>query len=200
MLRVIGEDIMKDHESPISINTGSGTLAKAIVSDRDGHKDIPEGTIFASRIDRLASFILDVIIITTILLFVTRGGIFYIWNLSMWASTDFHYSLLMSFVFFAAHWLYWRLSGIYFSRSIGQKIFGIAVVSDDGSEMTSEMWDKRVLQKLIYLIPIVGWYNGAYDLARISQRHTHQSNVDVKVNTIVVKAYSLPPLYRKHIK
>ena len=101
MLRVIGEDIMKDHESPISINTGSGTLAKAIVSDRDGHKDIPEGTIFASRIDRLASFILDVIVITTILLFVTRGGIFYIWNLSMWVSTDFHYSLVMSFVFFA---------------------------------------------------------------------------------------------------
>ena len=29
---------MKDHESPISINTGSGTLAKAIISDRDGHR------------------------------------------------------------------------------------------------------------------------------------------------------------------
>jgi hypothetical protein len=191
---------VKGHESPISINTGSGTLAKAIISERGGHKDIPEGTIFASRIDRLASFILDVIVISTTLLIVTGGGIFYMWNLTMWISSDFHYSLVMSFVFFAAHWLYWRLSGIYFSRSLGQKIFGIAVVSDDGSEMTSEMWDKRVLQKLIYLIPIIGWYNGAYDLARISQRHTHQSNIDVKVNTIVVKAYSLPPLYRKHIK
>jgi len=192
--------IMNDHESPILINSGSGTLAKAIVSNKDGNKNIPEGTIFASRIDRLASFMLDVIVTTTILLFVTKGGIFYIWNVSMWLSSDFHYSLLMSFVFFAAHWLYWRLSGIYFSRSFGQKLFGIAVVSDDGSEMTSEMWDKRVLRKLIYLVPVVGWYNGIYDLARISQRHTHQSNIDVKVNTIVVKAYSLPPLYRKHIK
>ena len=106
----------------------------------------------------------------------------------------------MSFVFcctLALLEIKWRLS-LTINRT---EDFGIAVVSDDGSEMTSEMWDRRVLQKLVYLVSIIGWYNGAYDLARISQRHTHQSNIDVKVNTIVVKAYySLPPLYRKHIK
>ena len=200
MLGVNGSDMMNDHESPITINSGSGTLAKAIVSNKNGEKNIPEGTILASRIDRLAAFILDVIVTTTILVFITGGSVFYVWNLSMWSSYDFHYSLGMTFVFFTAHWLYWRLSGIYLSRSFGQKIFGIAVVSDDGSEMTSKMWDRRVLRKLIYLIPIIGWNNGIYDLARISQRHSHRSDIDVKVNTIVVKAYSLPPSFRKHIK
>lgn len=191
---------MSDHESPISINPGKGTLAKAIVSEKDGHWSVPEGTVLASRVDRLASFVLDVIVITTIMSIITNGKIIYVWNVTLWLSDEFHYSLVMAFVFFAAHWLYWRYSGIYFSRSLGQKLFGLAIVADDGSEMTSAMWDKRVFRKLIYLIPIIGWYNGIYDLARISQRHTHQSNIDLKVNSIVVKAYSLPPFNRKHIK
>ena len=191
---------MSNHESPISINKGKDTLAKVIVSQKHDLLAVPEGTILASRVDRLASFVLGVIVITTVLVIITNGKIFYAWNMSMWISYDFHYSLMMTFVIFTAHWLYWRLSGVYLSRSIGQKLFGLAIVADDGSEMTSEMWDKRVLNKLLYLIPLIGWYKGIYDLARISQRHTHQSNIDLKVNSIVVKAFSLPPFNRKHIK
>jgi|TARA_B110000495_G_C23002953_1_gene592103 hypothetical protein len=197
---MIGGYDVSNHESPISINSGSGTLAKVIVSQKDGHWSIPEGTILASRVDRLAAFVLDVIMMNTVLVLVTKAGIFYAWNVSMWVSSEFHYSLGMAFVIFAAHWLYWRWTGIYFSRSFGQKLFGLAIVADDGSEMTGEMWDKRVLNKIVYLIPIIGWYNGIYDLARIEQRHTHQSNIDLRVNSIVVKAYSLPPFNREHIK
>ena len=43
-------------------------------------------------------------------------------------------------------------------------------------------------------------YFGSYDLARISQRHTHQSNIDLRVGSIVAHANSLPPANRKHIK
>jgi hypothetical protein len=191
---------MSNHENPISLNSGNGNLAKAIVSQKEGNWSVPEGTILASRVDRLAAFVLDVILINTILLLITKKKIFYAWSISMWLSTDVHYSIMMAFVIFSGHWLYWRYSGIYLSRSMGQKLFGLAIVADDGSEMTSEMWDKRVLNKLIYLIPIIGWYRGIYDLASISHRHTHQSNIDLKVNSIVVKTYSLPPFNRKHIK
>jgi len=56
------------------------------------------------------------------------------------------------------------------------------------------------MKKLIYLIFPFSFYFAAYDLARISQRHTHQSNVDLRVGSIVAHANSLPPANRKHIK
>mgnify|MGYP000855860372 CR=1 FL=1 len=191
---------MSNHENPISLNSGNGNLAKAIVSQKEGHWSVPEGTILASRVDRLAAFVLDVVVITTILLFITKGKIYYAWNISMWLSTDIHYSIMMAFVIFGSHWLYWRYSGIYLSRSLGQKLFGLAVVADDGSEMTSKMWEIRALKKLGYLIFPFSIYFGSYDLARISQRHTHQSNIDLRVGSIVAHANSLPPANRKHIK
>ena len=79
-------------------------------------------------------------------------------------------------------------------------MLGLAVVVEDGSGMTSQMWDMRALRKLLYLIPVLNLYFGAYDLARISQRHTHQSNVDLIVGSIVVHADSLPPASRRHIR
>ena len=66
--------------------------------------------------------------------------------------------------------------------------------------MTSKMWEIRALKKLAYLIFPFSIYFGAYDLARISQRHTHQSNIDLRVGSIVAHANSLPPANRKHIK
>ena len=87
-----------------------------------------------------------------------------------------------------------------FSRSLGQKMLGIAIVMEDGSPVTSEMWDLRSARKLLYLIPIVGIYIGVYEVARISQRHTHQSNLDLRVGTIVALADSLPPASRSHIR
>ena len=73
-------------------------------------------------------------------------------------------------------------------------------LAEDGSEMTSKMWEIRALKKLAYLIFPFSVYFGAYDLARISQRHTHQSNIDLRVGSIVAHANSLPPANRKHIK
>ncbi len=79
-------------------------------------------------------------------------------------------------------------------------MFGIAVLAEDGSEMTSKMWDQRALRKLIFLIPIINIVQGIRELMRISQRHTHQSNIDLHVGSIVAHADSLPPANRKHIK
>ena len=191
---------MNGHDSPISINKGGTTLAKAIVSEDGGHWPVPEGTILASGVRRIASFVLDTVIVSSILLLITRGFLINLWNLTLWASYDFHYSLAMLFLLLGSHWLYWKYTGIYYSRSFGQKLMGLAVLAEDGSEMTSKMWDIRSLKKLAYLIFPFSIYFGAYDLARISQRHTHQSNIDLRVGSIVAHANSLPPANRKHIK
>ena len=122
-----------------------------------------------------------------------------VWNLKTWEDST-HHSLAYTFILFASHWLYWRLTGIRFSRSLGQRSMGLAVLVDDGSEMTSEMWDRRAFRKLVYLIPVVNLIVGSYEVARIFQRHTHQTNIDLSVGSIVAQADSLPPANRRHIR
>ena len=192
---------MTDHDSPIQLNLSGGTLAKQIVSAGDGgHWPIPDGTILASGVRRMAAFAVDVVIVTTILMVVTRRQVINAWNIDLWTSPDFHYALAHASVVLIAHWLYWRGTGLSFSRSLGQRMFGIAVIAEDGSGMTSQMWDRRALRKLLYLLPVLNLYFGVYDLARISQRHTHQSNIDLHVGSIVAHADSLPPASRRHIR
>ena len=191
---------MGDHDSPISLQ-GGGTLAKQIVTaEEGGHWPVPEGTILASGVRRTAALCVDVVIVTTILMVATSGQIIDAWNLTLWASSSFHHALAMVAILLVSHWLYWRLTGLRYSRSLGQRMFGIAVLAEDGSAMTSQMWDQRAWRKLVFLIPILNIIQGVRELARISQRHTHQSNIDLHVGSIVAHADSLPPANRKHIK
>ena len=191
---------MAEHDSPISLQ-GGATLAKQIVTaEEGGHWPVPEGTILASGVRRIAALCVDVVIVTTILSVASRGRIIDAWNLTLWGSSDFHYALAMASLIFVAHWLYWRLTGLRYSRSLGQRMFGIAVLAEDGSAMTSKMWDQRAFRKLIFLIPVINILQGIRELMRISQRHTHQSNIDLHVGSIVAHADSLPPANRKHIK
>tara|TARA_B100000029_G_scaffold486911_1_gene541728 strand:- start:524 stop:1132 length:609 start_codon:yes stop_codon:yes gene_type:complete len=193
-------ETMADHDSPIQLNVGGGTLAKQIVSSEQGHASLPDGVILASGVRRVAAFTADVVIVTTILMVVTGGRILNAWNLTLWGSIDFHYALAHALVLMVAHWLYWRLTGLAYSRSLGQRLFNLAIVAEDGSALTSQMWDSRSFRKLVLLIPLVNLYVGAYELARISQRHTHQTNVDVHVGSIVAHSDSLPPASRRHIR
>jgi len=190
---------MGDHDSPISIH-GGGTLAKAIVSQEQGHWSVPDGTILSSGPKRLVAFVIDVVIVVSILNLATRGMIANALNISLWVSTDFHYAVAFAVIFLTTHWLYWRLTGLAFSRSLGQKLLGIAIVMEDGSKVESNIWDRRAFAKLLYLLPVVNLYFGVYELARISQRHTHQSNLDLSVGTIVAHSESLPPASRKNIR
>ena len=192
--------IMDGHDSPITINKGSTTIAKALVSEDGGHWPVPEGTILASGVRRVVSFVIDYIIVSSILLLITGGDLLNAWNLDVWMSSDFHYSLAMLLILLISHWLYWKYTGLYCSRSFGQKLMGLAVLAEDGSEMTSKMWEQRAFKKLRYMIFPFSIYFGSYDLARISQRHTHQSNIDLHVGSIVAHANSLPPANRKYIR
>ena len=177
---------MGDHDSPISLQ-GGGTLAKQIVTaEEGGHWPVPEGTILASGVRRTAALSVDVVIVTTILMVATSGQIIDAWNLTLWASSSFHHALAMVAILLVSHWLYWRLTGLRYSRSLGQRMFGIAVLAEDGSAMTSQMWDQRAWRKLVFLIPILNIIQGVRELARISQRHTHQSNIDLHVGSCLL--------------
>ena len=164
-------ETMADHDSPIQLNVGGGTLAKQIVSSEQGHASLPDGVILASGVRRMAAFTADVVIVTTILMVATGGRLLDAWNLTLWGSADFHFALAHALILMVAHWLYWRLTGLAYSRSLGQRLFGLAVIAEDGSALTSEMWDSRSMRKLVLLIPLLNLYVGAYELARISQRH-----------------------------
>jgi len=190
---------MGDHDSPISVHS-SGTLAKAIVSQGQEHWSVPDGAILASWARRLVAFVIDVSIVYTVLNLSTGGMIANALNVTLWSSSEFHYSFAYAAILLASHWLYWRVTGLIFSRSIGQKILGVAIVKVDGEAVTSKMWDNRAAGKLLYLIPLLNVYFGVYELARISQRHTHQSNLDLRVGTIVAHSASLPPGSRRHIR
>ena len=122
---------MSNHDSPIQMNPGGGTLAQQIVSSEQGHWSVPDGAILASGVRRTASFTVDVVIVTTILMVVTGGRIIDAWNLTLWSSADFHYALAQAFVVLVAHWLYWRLTGVAYSRSLGQRMLGLAVVVEE---------------------------------------------------------------------
>lgn len=191
---------MSDHDSPISLQ-GGGTLAKQLVAAEDGgHWPVPEGTILASGVSRVAAFSVDVVIVTTILMVVTGWRIMDAWNITLWSSPDFHFALAMAVILLTAHWLYWRLTGLRYSRSLGQRMFGLAVLAEDGSAMTNAMLDERAARKLVFLIPVLNVVFGIIELRRISSRHTHQSNIDLHVGSIVVHADSLPPANRKHVR
>ena len=112
---------MNDHDSPISINKGGTTLAKALVSEDGGHWPVPEGTILASGVRRIASFVLDTTIVNTILLILSKGKMINAWNLTLWSSSNFHHALAMGIIILISHWLYWKYTGLYYSRSFGQK-------------------------------------------------------------------------------
>lgn len=191
---------LADHDSPISLQ-GGGTLAKQLVAAEDGgHWPVPEGTILASGVSRVAAFSVDVVIVTTILMVVTAWRIMDAWNITLWSSPDFHFALAMAVILLTAHWLYWRLTGLRYSRSLGQRMFGLAVLAEDGSAMTSAMLDERAARKLVFLIPVLNVVFGIIELRRISSRHTHQSNIDLHVGSIVAHADSLPPANRKHVR
>ena len=147
---------MADHDSPVSIH-GGGTLAKQIVTaEEGGHWPVPEGTILASGVRRIAALTVDIVIVTTILMVATGGQIIDAWNLTFWGSSDFHYSLAMAVIILAAHWLYWRLTGLRYSRSLGQRMFGIAVLAVEIVSRFRPVFNVKATHAILMLVMIAG--------------------------------------------
>ena len=193
--------VTQDHSSPISIHSGGFSLAREAVAKQERSAwPMPEGVILAGASRRSAALIIDMTLLSAILTVATRGRIVNIWNSDLLFSTSFHYWIVMVLILTGSTWLYFRLTGVVFSRSLGQRMFSLAIVAEDGSEMTSAMWDRRSRGKLLFLIPLFNIYHAAYEVQRIRQRHTHQSNLDRNIGSIVVISNSLPPALRRHLR
>lgn len=189
------------HSSPIKIHNPGTNLAKQALAEQEkSNWPMPEGTILAGAGRRGGALVIDMTLLLAILAIATRGRIFNAWNIRLIPSFDVHYWIAMVLILCVSTWLYFRATGIVFSRSLGQRMFSIAIVAEDGSEMTSDMWDRRSLGKLLFLIPLFNLYHAAYEIQRIRQRHTHQSNLDRRVGSIVVISNSLPPALRRHLR
>ena len=53
---------MVDHDSPISLSPSGGSIARAIVAEKNSeHWNLPEGTILASATRRGTSFAIDAV-------------------------------------------------------------------------------------------------------------------------------------------
>ncbi len=169
-----------------------GSLARRLVSVEHDHWQVPEGTVLAPVRRRAGAFFLDVILVTGLLSIVSRWRILDAWNLTLWASWDFHYSLALAVALLGSHYLYWVWTGSHFSRSLGQRWLGLAVVRADGGELSRREWEIRAVRKLLYLLPAVNIWFTVRDALRIRSRHTHQSNIDLAADSIVAVADSLP--------
>ncbi len=173
------------------------TMAKRLVSVEHDHWNVPEGTVLAPLRRRAGAFFLDVIAVTGLLSIVSRWRILDAWNISLWTSAQFHHAAALAFVLLASHFLYWTWTGRRLSRSLGQRWFGLAVVADDGAPLPENAWDSRALRKILYLVPIINILLLVRDSLRIKQRHTHQSEIDLVVGSIVAFEDSLPAETRR---
>ena len=168
-------------ESPVSLHQGGGTLAQAVLASA------PEGMLIAPVWKRIAAFMLDVLLISIILTFLTNaqltlnllnfellsGGAEYIlFFASNWA------------ILLTSHWLYWKYTGRIYGRSLGQRAFRIAIVHDTGTFWTTSL-GARAVAKLIYLLPLIGplWF-GLRDAYNARSKEEYRTAIDKKNHTV----------------
>ena len=175
-------------DSAVSIYQGSTTVAKALVGD-----GVPEGVYLAHAWKRGAAYILDNFVIMSILFIATRGVFVYrLWNILEFASTP-HITILHWLILLGMHWLYFKYTGSWLGRSLGQRWFGIALVHGDASPLGESHWGRRAARKLIYALPVVGLVIFALiDYVRIKGDEKHQSSIDTAENTVAAVYWSLP--------
>ena len=149
---------------------------------------------------RCGAFILDYIAIMGILYIITSGGIMVSWQIGLLVTPDWWIVLIQWVILFVAFWLYLKYTGQHFQRSFGQHWFNLAIIHGEGTLFPAEEWSRRSLAKLRYVIPVIGFFFGLYDLFRIYKSETHQTTVDWKNNSISVMVWSLPVTLRNGIR
>ena len=170
-------------DSVVSIHSASGTLAKQVI------QQAPEGMLIAPVWKRIAAFMLDTLLITIVLSFITqlRGGqpITAVLLQFSYFSEGIRYIAfyLMNWViFFVSFWLYFKYTGRAYSRSYGQRAFRIAIVHDNGTVLEQHHWGNRAFDKLKYLIPVIGWLIfGLRDAYKAQSKDAeYRTSVDIK--------------------
>tara|TARA_B100000963_G_scaffold361952_1_gene401188 strand:+ start:8899 stop:9471 length:573 start_codon:yes stop_codon:yes gene_type:complete len=180
-------------ESPVSLyqGGGGGTLAQAVLASA------PEGMLIAPVWKRVAAFMLDVMLISIVLSFLTNGDLTtHLLNFKLLTyGADHIFFFSMNWVILlTSHWLYWKYTGRSFGRSLGQRAFRIAIVHDNGTVLESHHWGPRAVGKLIYLAPVIGplWFGMRDAFDARSKQAEYRTSIDKKNHTVAAVDWSLP--------
>ena len=178
-------------DDAVSIYQGGGTLAQAVLSSA------PEGMLIAPAWKRVAAFMLDVVVLTLLLHFLTgQKLLFYLMSYSLLSeSPQYAVAFLTNWgLFFGSHYLYFKYTGRTFGRTLAQRGFRIAIVHDNGTLLENHHWGPRALGKLIYLVPVVGvlWFGFRDALRGRSKDAEYRTSLDLKNHTVAAVDWSLP--------
>ena len=178
-------------ESPVKINN-PGTMAQAAVA-----ATAPEGMLIAPVWKRIAGFMLDVFLLVVILGFATSGTFFaYLSAFGLLTTSQAPFVLVTWAMHMTFFWLYFKYTGRYYGRSLGQRVMRIAIVHDDGSLLGENHWGRRAAHKTKYVIPYFGVVFGLWDVFKTMQHETKRSPVDLSNHTVAAVDWSLPATTR----
>ena len=187
-------------DSPVGIyQGGGGTLAQAVLSSA------PEGMLIAPMWKRVAAFMLDVVVLTLLLHFLTgQILLYYLMNYSL-LTEGLRYTAAFDInwlLFFGAHYLYFKYTGRTLGRTLAQRGFRIAIVHDNGTLLEQHHWGPRAFGKLVYLLPVVGilWFGLRDALRGRSKEAEYRTSVDVKNHTVAAVDWSLPSETRLRLR
>lgn len=195
----------REAQDPLHRGTGArapataapATLAKAFVQQMST-ATLADGLIPGAAWKRGAGYLLDLLALWALIGLLSGGRIVtWAWSWGMLATRDFHFVLAAWVVLIGAHYLYFVWTGRWLGRSLGQRLFGLAVIRPDASPLQHEAWGQRSSRKLRYLVPVLGplWFGGR-DLWLVERSAHHRSSLDAAAGTVVVESSSLPPSTR----
>jgi len=182
-------------DSPITLNKG-GTMAQAALA-----ATAPEGMLITPVWKRGVAFLIDMLLITIVVNFLTSGNFFaYLKNPELIITSQAHFFILALIVHFAIYWLYFKYTGKSAGRSLGQRVMKIAIVHDDGSLLGESHWGRRAAHKLRYVIPVIGQLIGIFDLVRTWRDGDKRSPIDKANHTVAAVDWSLPQTTRAGLR
>ena len=186
-------------EDIVSVHQGSGTLAQAVLASA------PEGMLIAPVWKRVAAYMLDVVLLSIVIEFMTGGRLLanlLNFELLSLGAQSIAFFFVNWFVLLAANYLYFKWTGRSIGRSLAQRGFRIAIVHDNGTPLDDHHWGPRAVAKLIYLIPIVGplWF-GLRDVIRgRSKEAEYRTSIDKTHHTVAAVDWSLPSETRLRLR
>ena len=190
-------------EDVVSIHSGAGTLAQQVMAQA------PEGMLIAPVWKRVAAFILDTLLITIVLGFISslrapQPIVAELLQFSYFTEGPRYTAFFFMnwVIFFVSFWLYFKYTGKAYSRSLGQRAFRIAIVHDNGTILEDHHWGSRAFGKLKYLIPVIGWLIfGLSDAYKAQSKDSeYRTSVDIKNHTVAAVDWSLPSETRFRLK
>ena len=186
-------------EDIVSVHQGSGTLAQAVLASA------PEGMLIAPVWKRVAAYMLDVVLLSIVIEFMTGGRLLanlLNFELLSLGAQSIAFFFVNWFVLLAANYLYFKWTGRSIGRSLAQRGFRIAIVHDNGTPLEDHHWGPRAVAKMNYLIPIFGplWF-GLRDVIRgRSKEAEYRTSIDKAHHTVAAVDWSLPSETRLRLR